>query len=78
MANPFTFYTRPQHARDHQSNANWATYERMRADDELREYDRAKMQAPASVIADAHTARWVEREMAREAHKARAAKQVGR
>lgn len=76
MSNPFPYYKHPQNAREHQSNANHFTYERMAANETLRAYDAAGIQAPADVIADTHTARWVEREMIRTAQKARAAEKA--
>ena len=73
MSNPFSWYPKPATPREHQSNANYWTYERMGAQETLAEYDSAGIQAPCNVIADAHTARWVEREYIRLAQKARAA-----
>ena len=69
--NPFTRIANPQCARDYQRNANWATYERMRCDEELAMYDRQKIPAPRELISDAQTARWVEKELIREARNKR-------
>lgn len=69
--NPFTRYPAPQSAAQFQSNANYWTYERMAAEDELRGFDQLGIKAPQEVIANAHTSRWVEKEhirMARKAH----------
>jgi hypothetical protein len=70
--NPFAFYSSPASAKEAQSNANYATYERMGADAALREFDIAGTQAPQKVIGDASTWRWVEREHIRVAQKMRA------
>jgi len=78
--NPFPQVPNPQTAAEHQQNANHATYERMRADAKLAKYNAAmgvaKQQATvavggASLFADLHTARWVEKEMRRKAEQAR-------
>lgn len=71
MANPFTFYKQPSNAKEHQANANWATYERMGACADLASFDALGVRAPQQVIADAHTSRWVEKEYQRKARQTR-------
>lgn len=71
MTNPWTLVKHPATPAQFQCNANWATYERMAAQDALNEYDHAGVKAPQEIIANAHTMRWVEREYIREAQKAR-------
>ena len=63
MPNPFTYYARPANSKEAQSTANWATYERMGASEDLRGFDAMRLKAPADVIANNHTMRWVEREL---------------
>jgi hypothetical protein len=76
QANPFTQYANPKNAREAQSNANYATYERMGAEEELREFDKAGIKAPWDVIDNARTWRWVEREHIRIARKMRLAERA--
>lgn len=68
--NPFTYYPKPASPREHQSNANHYHYELMGAREDLAGFDTAKIPAPASVIADHHTLRWVAKEHERLARKA--------
>ncbi len=44
----------------------------MAAQDDLNEFDRLKIRAPQTVIANAHTAKWVEKEHIRIAQAAHA------
>lgn len=80
MANPFQFYPAPASAREHQSNANYWTYARAEAAERVQEWEREHpgKVVPCEVQADAHTARWVEREYARKAQQARQAEKAGR
>jgi len=66
MANPFIYHKSPVNAREHQDNANYMTYERMAADEALRDC------ATQETIANAHTMHWVEKEYIRLARAARA------
>jgi hypothetical protein len=66
--NPFTRVAKPATAAEHQAAANWATYERMAATEALSALPYGK--APAEVCAAAHTAKWVEKELARVARNA--------
>lgn len=70
MPNPFTYYSKPTCAREHQSNANNATYQKHEAIERLQEYDSAGLKAPCDVIADVQTMRWVEKEYIRKAQQA--------
>jgi hypothetical protein len=72
--NPFTFYKTPSTPKEHQSNANYWTYEKMDAIETLQawERDHPKQQAPQELIANVHTCKWVEKEYIRDARKARA------
>jgi len=74
MANPFTFYNEPATAREHQSNANYWTYAKAEAIETLQEWEanHPRQQAPCQLIADVHTATWVEKEFIRKAQQARA------
>ncbi len=78
MSNPFTYHAKPATPKEWQSNANHATYARMAAQDELNAWDadtnvkRGLLRIPADVIANVHTAKWVEKEAIRLAQKARA------
>ena len=85
MSNPFTYFARPTCAREFQSNANHATYERMAAQDEVNENDKlaASMRKPplgfgAAAALDLHTARWVEKELIRRARSVRLAENADR
>ena len=69
--NPFQWFPRASTAKEHQSNANHATYNRMAACETLAEYDAAKVKAPYDVIADSHTSKWVEKDLIRVAQNAR-------
>lgn len=83
--NPFQPVPNPQSAAEHRQNANHATYERMRADAKLAKHN-ATMGATkqhamvaaggADLFANAHTAKWVEREMLRKAKQAKAQEQA--
>ncbi len=77
MSNPFTYFPKPETPAQWQSNANVATYNRMAACEELAAWDndtnvkRGLLRIPADIIANAHTAKWIEKEAIRLAHKAR-------
>jgi hypothetical protein len=72
MPNPFTWYPRPVTAKEHQSNANRATYQKQEAIEALQEYDEAGIKAPCDVISAVHTMRWVEKGLIRKAQQVRA------
>lgn len=74
MPNPFTYYMKPTTAKEHQSNANNATYKKQEAIEELQAFE-AQLpgkKAPCELISAVHTMRWVEKDYIRIAQKARA------
>lgn len=73
MPNPFTYYAKPATPKEHQSNANNATYQKMEAIEALQAYDDAGVKAPCDVISAVHTMRCVEKEYIRKAQQARLA-----
>lgn len=73
MPNPFAYYKHPSTPKEHQSNANFQTYAKMEAIENLQEWEdmHPKMQAPCELISAVNTMRWVEKEYIRKAQQAR-------